>query len=83
VNVAADFLVIGSGIAGLRAALSLADAGHVVILTKADPRGSRRRSALMILPSCTRATRLPPATGCACRRQLTCSFGRGLATFTN
>ena len=39
-NVAADFLVIGSGIAGLRAALSLADAGHVVILTKADPRES-------------------------------------------
>lgn len=32
-----DFLVIGSGIAGLRAALSLADAGDVVILTKADP----------------------------------------------
>ena len=37
---AADFLVIGSGIAGLRAALSLADAGDVVILTKADPRES-------------------------------------------
>ena len=35
-----DFLVIGSGIAGFRAALSLADAGNVVILTKADPRES-------------------------------------------
>ena len=35
-----DFLVIGSGIAGLRAALSLADAGDVVVLTKADPRES-------------------------------------------
>ncbi|MSO81917.1 MAG: L-aspartate oxidase [Acidobacteria bacterium] len=35
-----DFLVIGSGIAGLRAALSLADAGDVVILTKAGPRES-------------------------------------------
>jgi L-aspartate oxidase len=36
----ADFLVIGSGIAGLRAAISLADAGRVAILTKADPRES-------------------------------------------
>jgi L-aspartate oxidase len=32
-----DFLVIGSGIAGLRAAADLAAAGDVVILTKADP----------------------------------------------
>jgi L-aspartate oxidase len=40
VNVGGDFLVIGSGIAGLRAALSLADAGDVVILTKADRRES-------------------------------------------
>ena len=38
--VGGDFLVIGSGIAGLRAAISLADAGRVVILTKADPRES-------------------------------------------
>ena len=36
----ADFVVIGSGIAGLRAALSLAAAGDVVMLTKADPRES-------------------------------------------
>ena len=35
-----DFLVIGSGIAGLRAAISLAEAGDVIILTKADPRES-------------------------------------------
>jgi L-aspartate oxidase len=40
VNLRTDFLVIGSGIAGLRAALSLANAGDVVILTKADPRES-------------------------------------------
>jgi L-aspartate oxidase len=40
VSIVADFLVIGSGIAGLRAAISLADAGRVVILTKADPRES-------------------------------------------
>src|ERR1041384_4449038 len=39
-NVHADFLVIGSGIAGLRAALALADAGDVIILTKADPEES-------------------------------------------
>ena len=39
-SIAADFLVIGSGIAGLRAAISLADAGRVVVLTKADPRES-------------------------------------------
>jgi L-aspartate oxidase len=40
VTVRGDFLVIGSGIAGLRAAISLAEAGRVVILTKADPRES-------------------------------------------
>jgi L-aspartate oxidase len=40
VGVRGDFLIIGSGIAGLRAAISLADAGDVVMLTKADPRES-------------------------------------------
>jgi L-aspartate oxidase len=40
VDLRADFLVIGSGIAGLRAALSLADSGEVIVLTKADPRES-------------------------------------------
>lgn len=39
-NLRGDFLVIGSGIAGLRAAIALADAGDVVVLTKADPRES-------------------------------------------
>ena len=33
----ADFLIIGSGIAGLRAAIGLADAGRVLVLTKAEP----------------------------------------------
>jgi L-aspartate oxidase len=33
----ADFLVVGSGIAGLRAAVELARAGTVLILTKAEP----------------------------------------------
>jgi L-aspartate oxidase len=32
-----DFLIIGSGIAGLRAAADLAPAGDVLVLTKADP----------------------------------------------
>ena len=39
-NLGGDFLVIGSGVAGLRAALSLAGSGSVIILTKADPRES-------------------------------------------
>jgi L-aspartate oxidase len=37
VDVRGDFLVIGSGIAGLRAAISLAEGGDVVLITKADP----------------------------------------------
>jgi L-aspartate oxidase len=40
VRIGGDFLVIGSGIAGLRAALTLAGTGDVVILTKADARES-------------------------------------------
>jgi L-aspartate oxidase len=32
-----DFAIVGSGIAGLRAAIALASSGRVVILTKADP----------------------------------------------
>jgi len=40
VGVRGDFLIIGSGIAGLRAAISLAEAGEVIVLTKADPRES-------------------------------------------
>jgi L-aspartate oxidase len=34
---AIDFLVVGGGIAGLRAAIELADHGRVLILTKAEP----------------------------------------------
>jgi L-aspartate oxidase len=40
VTVRGDFLVIGSGIAGLRATIALAEAGRVIVLTKADPRES-------------------------------------------
>jgi L-aspartate oxidase len=36
-DVNADFLIVGSGIAGLRAAVALAEAGTVIILTKAEP----------------------------------------------
>ena len=36
VHETADFLVIGSGVAGLRAAVSLATSGRVLVLTKAD-----------------------------------------------
>ena len=32
-----DFLIVGGGIAGLRAAIGLASAGRVTILTKAEP----------------------------------------------
>jgi L-aspartate oxidase len=37
VDVQGDFLIIGSGIAGLRAAVELFDSGDVIILTKAEP----------------------------------------------
>jgi L-aspartate oxidase len=36
-HVTGDFLIVGSGIAGLRAATELADAGDVIMLTKAEP----------------------------------------------
>ncbi len=36
-NFRADFLIIGSGIAALRAAVELASAGDVLVLTKAEP----------------------------------------------
>lgn len=31
-----DFIVVGAGVAGLRAAIALADAGHVLVLTKLE-----------------------------------------------
>ena len=33
-----DFIIVGSGIAGLRAAIALAPVGRVLVLTKAEPR---------------------------------------------
>src|SRR4030081_384091 len=32
-----DFLIVGGGVAGLRAAIGLAPAGRVLVLTKAEP----------------------------------------------
>ena len=32
-----DFVIVGGGVAGLRAAIALAAAGRVLILTKAEP----------------------------------------------
>jgi L-aspartate oxidase len=37
VRLSADFLIIGSGIAGLRAAVELQSTGRVLLLTKSDP----------------------------------------------
>jgi L-aspartate oxidase len=36
-RLSADFLIVGSGIAGLRAAIEVAPHGRVLVLTKADP----------------------------------------------
>jgi len=40
VSVTTDFLIVGSGVAGLRAAIALAEVGHVLVLTKAEPNES-------------------------------------------
>jgi L-aspartate oxidase len=45
VDLHADFLIVGSGIAGLRAAVELSDAGSVLILTKAEPRDGNTANA--------------------------------------
>ena len=44
-DVRGEFLVVGSGIAGLRAAVELAGAGTIIILTKADPTESNTEYA--------------------------------------
>jgi L-aspartate oxidase len=36
-DLGADYIIVGSGIAGLRAAAELSPAGDVLILTKAEP----------------------------------------------
>jgi L-aspartate oxidase len=40
-----DFVVIGAGVAGLRAAIELADAGRVLVLAKQEVTNSRAQSA--------------------------------------
>ena len=45
VDVRGDFIIVGSGIAGLRAAVELAPFGEIVIITKADPSESNTEYA--------------------------------------
>ena len=45
VDVRGDFIIVGSGIAGLRAAVELAASGDIVIITKADPSESNTEYA--------------------------------------
>jgi L-aspartate oxidase len=45
VEVRGDFIIVGSGIAGLRAAVELAPAGDILIITKADPSESNTEYA--------------------------------------
>ena len=44
-EVRGDFIIVGSGIAGLRAAVELAPAGNILIITKADPSESNTEYA--------------------------------------
>jgi L-aspartate oxidase len=45
VDVSGDVIIVGSGIAGLRAAVELAPSGDIVIITKADPNESNTEYA--------------------------------------
>jgi L-aspartate oxidase len=45
VDLRGDFIIVGSGIAGLRAAVELAAAGDIIIITKADPSESNTEYA--------------------------------------
>src|SRR5580765_5110764 len=45
VDLRGDFVIVGSGIAGLRAAVELAPAGEIVMITKADPSESNTEYA--------------------------------------
>jgi L-aspartate oxidase len=45
VDLKADFVIVGSGIAGLRAAVELSTAGDILVITKADPNESNTEYA--------------------------------------
>jgi aspartate oxidase len=45
VDLRGDFVIVRSGIAGLRAAVELAPAGDIVMITKADPSESNTEYA--------------------------------------
>jgi L-aspartate oxidase len=45
VDVRGNFIIVGSGIAGLRAAVELAPAGDIIVITKADPSESNTEYA--------------------------------------
>jgi aspartate oxidase len=87
VDLRADFLIIGSGIAALRAAAELSGAGDILILTKAEPEEGNTgyaqggiAAAMGADDSFTSPTRSRPATACATRRRYACSSKRALAT---
>src|SRR2546422_1969450 len=60
---AADFLVIGSGVAGLRAALGLSRAGRVLVLTKGRPAESSSIYAQGGVAGCPPGGGIAPAPG--------------------
>jgi len=70
-----DVLVVGSGVAGLTAALHLREQGlHVTVVTKVNiDDGSTRSTPRPPTPTTPRS----PASGCATRRLCACSSKRG------
>ena len=87
-----DFLIVGGGIAGLRAAIALAPSGRVLILTKADATESNTGYAQGGIAAaigaddsrrCTRPTRFAPATASATKPPCGCSSRKARATCTS
>ena len=62
----AEIVVVGAGVAGLSAALAVADAGQdVTLVTKADLVESNTYHAQTTTRNCTRPTRWPRGMVCA------------------